>query len=247
VLSSLANAPLLEVDNIVAGLNTKAGDTVANSLAQVTATVGALNVGNTSIAQNLDLAGAANQVTTAVAGATSQLDGVLNNLGLSGLISLKMLDQSKSISTSGGYTQALAGLNVLHVAITPPANLSAIVNGLNNVAVPGAAAQTNPISGLFPQGTSPAALDAAMASLNSSLVPSALGALAQGATVDAVTLQSASNFGVNTTPANPAAPNAPAGTLATTGGRTQLLGFVGLLLLATVAGLRWLRRPAMTD
>ena len=193
--------------------------------------------------QNLDLAGAADQITTTVNNATTQLNAVLGNVGLSGLISLKVLDQQKNITSSGGYIHAVAGLTALHVAITPPANLATIVNTLNGVpVVGGAVGETNPISGLFPQGTSAGPVNTAMASLNSAVGGNVLGALAQGATVDAVSLSSTSDFAVS--PTNPAAPTAVPAKLATTGGPTQVLGLVGLLLLATVAALRWLRRPA---
>jgi len=232
------------VDNVVAGLKTKAADTVANSVASVTATVGAVKVGNVSVVQNLDLAGAADQLTATVTAATAAVNAVLANVNLSGLVSLKVLDQTKNITSSGGYVHALAGLTALHAAVTPPANLAAIVGGLNNVPVVGAAAEANPISGLFPQGSSADPVSAAMSSLNAALVPNGLGALAQGATVDAVQLSSTSDFAVGATPANPAAPTAVPAKLAATGGPTQVLGLLGLLLLAIVVALRWLRRPA---
>ena len=244
VLSSLTGAPLLEVDNVVAGLKTKAADTIANSVASVTATVGAVKVGNVSVVQNLDLAGAADQLTATVTAATAAVNAVLANVNLSGLVSLKVLDQTKNITSSGGYVHAVAGLTALHAAVTPPANLAAIVGGLNNVPVVGAAAEANPISGLFPQGSSADPVSAAMSSLNAALVPNGLGALAQGATVDAVQLSSTSDFAVGATPANPAAPTAVPAKLAATGGPTQVLGLLGLLLLAIVVALRWLRRPA---
>jgi len=74
-------------------------------------------------------------------------------------------------------------------------------------------------------------------------------ALAQGATVDVLSVGASSAFTAapGSTPSNPSAATPANGTLAVTGGPTQLLGFIGLLLLATVAGIRWPRRPATTN
>ena len=72
-------------------------------------------------------------------------------------------------------------------------------------------------------------------------------ALTDGATVDVLSVGASSAFVPSGTPANPPAATPQNGTLAVTGGPTQVLGFIGLLLLATVAGLRWLRRPATTN
>ena len=236
LLGALTNAPLLEVDNVQAGLVTKAADTVANSVATVTASLGRVWVGNIVVTDGVDLGSTAAQVSSLVNGVASQVNGVLTTLdpGLAGLVSVKVLDQNKSITSSGGYTHALASLTALHVAVTPPAALTSIVRGLN--------ASETPISGLFPQGSTPDPVSQLMSTLNSTLGVSALGG---GATVDAVSLSSTSDF---TVPASPGTvtPNAPSGTLAVTGSGTQLLGLAGLLLLALGVTARWLRRRAMT-
>jgi hypothetical protein len=91
-------------------------------------------------------------------------------------------------------------------------------------------------------------LSDSMATLNQVLQTTGAGALAQGASVDVLQVGASSAFiPSGTTPANPSAATPANGTLAVTGGPTQVLGFIGLLLLATVAGLRWLRRPATTN
>jgi hypothetical protein len=235
LVGSLANAPLLQIDNIQAGLVTKAADTVANSVATVTASLGAVKVGNVLVTSGVDLGSAASQLTSLVNGVTSQVNGVLTLVdpALTNLVSVKVLDQTKSVTSSGGYTHALASLTALHVAVTPPAALSTIVSALN--------ASDSPISGVFPTGSTPAPVNQAMSTLNSTLGVSALGG---GATVDAVTLSSTSDFTV----AAPAAvtPAAPTGTLAVTGSGTQLLGLAGLFLLALGVTARWLRRRATT-
>src|SRR5205814_9184923 len=129
---------------------------------------------------------------------------------------------------------ALANLTGVHVAIAPLSSLSSATTSQ---------AATNTMDQLF--GSTPVPpLSAAMQTLNGVLQTSSLG---DGATVDVLSVGSTSAFVPASTPSNPSAPTPPAGTLATTGGPTQILGFVGLLLLATVAGLRWLRRPASSN
>ncbi|MCU1448830.1 MAG: hypothetical protein JWP02_1000, partial [Acidimicrobiales bacterium] len=129
---------------------------------------------------------------------------------------------------------ALASLTALHVAIAP----------LSSVAPGTAQAPTDTVGSLLP-GNVPV-LSPAMQALSGVVLPA--GALTQGATVDAVQVGASSAFAIpGATPVNPAAPTPANGTLAVTGGQTQALGLMGLLLLAMVAGLRWLRRPATTN
>ena len=190
-----------------------------------------LQVGSATI-PGVDLA-------TVVSGANSAINSVLTAAGLGNLITVKALDQSKSLGTQGGYVSALANLTGVHVAIAP---LSSLAGGATSQAA------TDTMSQILGSGNVPA-LSSAMSTLNGLLQTTSTGALADGATVDVLGVGAASEFvpASSTAPANPAAPSAPAGTLATTGGPTQLLGLVGLLLLATVAGLRWLRRPATSN
>ncbi|MCU1450508.1 MAG: hypothetical protein JWP02_2678, partial [Acidimicrobiales bacterium] len=96
-VNGIKNAPLLEVDNVVAGLSTKAADTVANSKSTVEASLGAVKVGNVSL-PGLDLAATAAQVTAAVNTVQSTVNGVLNTVGLGNLITVKVLDQAKSVA-----------------------------------------------------------------------------------------------------------------------------------------------------
>jgi len=232
-LAGITNAPLLQVNNLVVGITTKAADTVANSTADITASLGSVQVGNLTV-PGVDLA-------TIVGNAQSTINTVLTQVGLGNLITVKALDQSKSIGTSNGYVNALANLTGVHVAIAP---LSSLAGGST------AQASTDTLGQLFTLagGATPPQLSSAMATLNTLLATTGAGALAQGATVDVLQVGAASAFVPGgSTPSNPAAATPQTGTLAVTGGPTQVLGFVGLLLLATVAGLRWLRRPATTN
>jgi len=227
-LGDLASAPLLQVNDLVVGISTKAADTVGNSAADIKASLGSINVGNLSV-PGVDLASVLSNAQTTV-------NTVLSNVGLGNLVTVKALDQTRSVATSNGYVNALANLTGVHVAIAP---LSSLAGGTT------AAAGTDTMGQIL--GTVPA-LSPAMATLNTLLPTSVVGALTQGATVDVLSVGASSAFiPAGTTTANPAAPTPQNGTLAVTGGPTQVLGFIGLLLLATVAGLRWLRRPATTN
>ena len=233
-LSGITNAPLLEVKNLVVGITTKAADTVANSVATVTASLGSVQIGSLTV-PGVDLA-------SVLANANTTINQVLTQAGLGNLITVKALDQSKSIGTQNGYVNSLANLTGVDVAIAPLSSLA-----------PGTPPATTPTVGsLFTLAGAgaPPALSSAMQTLNGVLATTGAGALAQGATVDVLQVGSASTFTpspASATPTNPSAATPQNASLATTGGPTQVLGFVGLLLLATVAGLRWLRRPATTD
>jgi hypothetical protein len=230
-LTGITNSPLVQVDQLVVGITTKAADTVANSSSDIQASLADIKVGGV-VFQGADVAALVGQANT-------QITSVLNAVGLGSLIQVKALDQSKSVGTQTGYTNALANLTGVHVAIAPLPT------------PPTAPAVNSPTLGslyTLAGGGTPPVLSQAMATLSGLPGMPAVGALASGATVDVLAVGAASTFvPTSGSTANPAAPSAPTGTLATTGGPTQLLGFIGLLLLATVAGLRWLRRPVTTD
>ena len=228
-LSGLSNAPLLQVDNLVVGITTKAADTVANSAAAIQASLQDIKVGNVTV-PGVDVA-------TLVTNTQNTINGVLNTVGLGNLITVKALDQTKSVNSASGYVNALANLTGVHVAIAP---LGSLTGGT-------AQAATDTMGQLLGSGNVPA-LSSAMATLNSLLPTTAVGALTQGATVDVLQVGASSAFApAGTSTVNPAAPTPANGTLAVTGGPTQAVGLIGLLLLAMVAGLRWLRRPAASN
>lgn len=229
-LNGIANAPLLQVNDLVIGITTKAVDTVANSTADIKASLGSIQVGNLTV-PGVDVA-------AILTNANTTINSVLTQVGLGNLISVKALDQSRSVGTQSGYVQALANLTGVHVAIAPLSSLAGAAT---------AQASTDNMGQLFTLagGGAPPALSSAMATLSGVLGTNALGT---GATVDVLQVGAASTFApAGSTPSNPPAATPQTGTLATTGGPTQILGLVGLLLLATVAGLRWLRRPAPTN
>jgi len=239
-VNAIGSAPLLSVSDLTAGLATKAADTVANSTATIEAGIGQVKIGNLPPIAGVNLSATAAQVTALVNDAQAKVNNVLAQVGLGNLVSIKVLDQAKSIASNQGYVNALANLTGLHVALAP---LSSLAGARTTQAV------TDTMTTILGANNVPA-LSSAMASLNALLPTSTVGALTQGASVDVLSVGSTSVFAVpasSTPSANPSAPTPSSGTLAVTGGSTQLLGLVGLLLLAGVVGLRWLRRPATTN
>lgn len=244
-LAALDSAPLLDVQGIQIGLTAKAADTLANSVAAVTGKIGSVKVGSLTL-PGVDLASAAASVSGLVSAVTSKVQAVLGTISpdLANLVSVKVLAQNTSLTSTNGVTRALAGLTALSATITPPANLASLVSSLANTP-----ASASPVGAILGTAAAPLASSGAAGLLNSALgvTSSALGALAGGATVTVASLQATSDF----TPAlvaspQPAAPAAvpPKAALPRTGGDSGPLAVVAVLLLVTAAGLiRWLRRP----
>ena len=243
-LNVLDSAPLLQVKGLDVGLATTAKDTVANSLASITAQVGQVVVGTKALG-GVDLGAAASQVTGLVDTVTGTLSSVLGTIdpGLANLVSVKLFEQTKNVAQDGNYSKATAALAALTATITPPAQLGAIVSkvqGLTGVA--------DLVSSLgLP------ALPALPGVAGVSQLESVLGnvqALAQGATLRVASLSSTSEFtpaAVTATPSTPGAPSAtPTGELPRTGGDGATYAVFGVLFLAAALVLvRWLRRPVI--
>jgi hypothetical protein len=243
-LGTLDSAPLLQVKGLDVGLATTAKDTVANSLATITAQVGDVVVGAKSLG-GADLGAAASQVTGLVNTVTGTLSSVLGTIdpGLANLVSVKMFDQTKNVAQDGDYSKATAALSALTATITPPAQLGAIVSkvqGLTGVA--------DLVSSLgLP------ALPALPGVGGVSQLETVLGnvqALAQGATLRVASLSSTSEFtpaAVASTPSTPGAPVATStGELPRTGGDGATYAVFGVLFMAAALALvRWLRRPVI--
>src|SRR5205823_1205537 len=84
------------------------------------------------------------------------------------LVTVSVLDQTKSVSQSGGYTNAVAGITALTAKITPPANVAGLFR---------AQATTPSVGDLITQaGGAVPALAGAMSTLNATLSVPALAA-----------------------------------------------------------------------
>ena len=234
-LGGLLNSPLLSVKNLVVGLNTKAADTVANSLAGVTAKIGSIKVGALDIG-GLDLGAAATQVSTLVNSVNSQLSQVLSVVdpSLGNLLKLGIFTQDKQVNEAGGYTHALASLSALSLKLVPPAALTGLVRGLLQptglLGTVGASSVSSLLTGPGAASSVPV-LGSLMQSANG-LLPGAggLGVLANGVSADLFKVASTSDFAL----VGAAAAPAPVSELPMTGGN-HMFFLVGLLLLASGA------------
>lgn len=244
VLGLLDNLTLLKLDGATIGATTKATDSLSSSIADVTGKLGAVTVLGIQL-PGVDLL----SVGELLNGVTSTLGGVLGIIdpSLKDLIHVGVLEKATSLTTANGYNQALAGIDVLNVKITPPAILTNLVGsltgnlGLSSVGKLQAAGVENPLGALPLLGGG--ALDLG----NLLNLPATLGALTQGLSLKIGSVQSASQFKVAAAPA-PAAVAAPVpvDTLPRTGGDMGTLGLVagGMAMLA-LGVRRWARRPEM--
>ena len=239
-LNLLGNLPLLKLDGATVGATTKAGGSLADSAADVTAALGGLNVLGLQL-PGLDLLAVGNLLNTV----TTQLGNVLGIIdpSLRDLVKVGVLEKSTSVTESGGYINALAGIDVLSLKITPPALLSNLVGTLTgNTALSSlgrlsAAGVANPAASLPVLGGNLLGLG------NLLNIPAALGVLSKGLSLKVGSIQSASQFRLASAP-SPAAVAAPVGdTLPRTGGDTRTLGMLAAGMAVLALGVRrWARR-----
>lgn len=220
-LNALDGLTLLKAEGVDITVATKAMDTVGKSSAEITAKVGDISVGNVTI-PGVDLASAATQINGLVSTVNSTLSQVLGTVSpdLANLVSVSVLDQTKSVTESGGYIRSRAGITGLTATITPPANLSAVIS-----TVKGATGAGEVLSSL---GRTVPAMSSTMSQLEGTL-GGALQALTSGAQVKVADIQAASDFA--------SAGFAPADELPRTGGTTTLVA-VAAVLAALGLGIR---------
>ena len=224
-VAALEAAPLLKLDGVEVGVSTKATDSVDTSVAEIVGKVGDVQIGGIKLA-GVDLAATASQLNSLVSTVNSQVGNVLKTVSpdLAGIVNVSVLDQAKSVTSSGGYTRSRAGITAVTATVTPPANLAAIV-----AAVTGAATTVGTTL-----GSALPALSPAMTQLQSTL-GLASSVLAAPASVRVAEVLSASDFAAAAagTPAG-----APGGELPRTGGTPVLPIVAGLLVVLAVGARR---------
>ena len=126
-LVELGDTSLLSVKDVRVGIETLATESVASSVADVTASIGQVRVGELPVpgVSGLDLAvpaTALNQATAAIQGAVS---GVLSSLnaGLADLVKVELLDIDKVVGEAGDYVTAASTVTALRATVTPPTDL----------------------------------------------------------------------------------------------------------------------------
>ena len=242
-LGALDGLALLELDGATVAATTSAADTLANSAATVDATLGGLSVLGLKL-PGVDLLSVGNLLN----GITGQLTSVLGAIdpSLANLVKVAVLDKATSVTTANGYNNALAGIDVLSLAVVPPALLSSLVStltgtvGLSPIGKLSAAGVANPLASL------PVLGGGALALGNLLNLPATVGALTQGLSLKVGSVKSSSQFKLASAP-GPAAVAAPVGdTLPRTGGDTRTLGMLAAGMAVLALGVRrWARRPEM--
>jgi hypothetical protein len=226
-LSALDNASLLSVSGIELGTVTKAGDTVANSVSNIVAKIGAIKIGNLSL-PGLDLGATLSQVNSVLDTVNNTLGSVLGAISpdLANLVKVNVFakDPASGVTKEGGYVKSLAGVSALTAKIVPPLNLGGILGGLTASNGIGALLTGSNLGGSLP------VLDTLMGTVNG-VLGGVTSILSEGATIKLASVTSGASF---TTPV--AATN---GTLPRTGGtaQTALLGMA--LVIAAIAGRRF--------
>lgn len=220
-LSVLDNVTLLTVDGVEVGVNTKAVKDLEGSVAGITAKIGNVNVAGLNL-PGVDLGAAATQVSGLVNGVTGKLQSVLGTISpdLANVVSVSVLDQTKSVKNEGGYNRTRAGITALTATIKAPANLDAIVGTIKGATGVGDVVSQAGL-GLPALTDTVPALEAALGG--------AVQALTQGATVKVAEVMAASDFAAASQGTVVAAPG---GELPRTGG--EQTGLMALLASAMV-------------
>ena len=242
-LGALDGLAVLELDGATVAATTTAADTLANSAANVTASLGGLSVLGLKL-PGVDLLSVGNLLNSV----TGQLTSVLGSIdpSLANLVKVAVLDKATSVTASNGYNNALAGINVLSLDVVVPELLSNLVStltgntGLSAIGKLSAAGVANPLASLPVLGGDALALG------NLLNLPAAVGALTQGLSLKVGSVKSSSQFKLASAP-GPAAVAAPVGdTLPRTGGDTRTLGMLAAGMAVLALGVRrWARRPEM--
>jgi len=239
-LTTLDQTSLLKLEGVDVSVTTKAADTLDNSSAEVTGKIGAVTVGNLSLPA-IDLLETADVVNGKIDEVNETVNGVLSlvtdgAVDLSGLVDVEVLQRSRSVETVDGYNVAKAGLTGLTATITPPAELDALIDAIQQHTVDGES-----VSALLDgYGVDVPELSLAMTELEATL-GAGIEALQDGATVNVVQVLGESHF-------RPQVGTPGTGTndpLAETGANSGRVAAVGFLLVAFGLGLsRWFRMPA---
>ncbi len=228
VLPALDGLNLLSAQDITAGMQATATDSLDNSVADVVASIGTLNVaGMDTPLTGLDL-------TQNLAGVSGTINGILNG-ALGGLLNLDVdvLQIDKLVAPDGDYTTAFSSLSALAVNVLPVS--------------PVAQAQAAPLPSavdIVPTGLP--GTGGAMADLLSlDALSGVTSLLTEGLGINAGTMQASGSFNAVAglapsivTPPPAGSVNRVDGKLPRTGTNTALPALIGVVLVGAALGLR---------
>ncbi len=237
-LDLLAEVSLLSLEGLDVSVITTATDQVSTSAAEITGTLGGLNVGGLSIGA-LDLTTTTEQIGAVVTQAQGALGSVLGTIdpSLTDLVTVSALEEDTSVTqAANGAVTALAEFTGLRVEVLPDVTeLLALIEGLASVESIGD--QLTELGAPVPVGAPGVAeLNGLLEGVPTSglLTDTGVLALTEGLTVEVASLSQASTF---TPAAAPAAPEAPPA-LPMTGSQDTLLLLAGLGAVVLAVGAR---------
>jgi len=249
VLGLLGGTALLQVDGLDVEVLTSATDTVEGSVAEVTASLGAISVGELPVLGSLDLTAPTEQVQGVLGQVQGAIGGVLGQIApsLADLVTVSTMQEQTSVVEEAGKVLATAELTGLVVEVEPVlAEIQALLDSLAGVESLG-----DTLTGLGVTDLPVGALE--VDAVNELLAPVTdglplLAALDQPLTLQVASLRQQSAFAA-ATPAAPVAPGTPgqtpAPTLPRTGSSdTLVLGLAMAAAVAALGGRHLLRRNA---
>jgi hypothetical protein len=136
-LAQLGDTALLSVKDVKVALVATATDAVGTSVADVTASIGSVKVGNLAVpgVSGLDLAAPVatlNQATAAIQGAIGKVLSTVN-AQLANLVKVDVLKIDKVVGAAGAYTHAASTVTALKATLTPPTGFGAALIDLSAV------------------------------------------------------------------------------------------------------------------
>ena len=248
-LDLLSGQALLSLEGLDVTVLTKATDDVATSVADVTGTLGSLQVGELPVLGTLDLTAPTADLNGLLAQAEGLVGGILGEISpaLADLVSIRTMQETTSVEEVAGSVVSSAAFSGLEVEVLPVlGELTGLLEGLGGTDSLGAVLEGLDLP--LPTSGAPEVLE-----LNALLAPITgglplLGALEEGLGLQVATLSQQSTFTpvaaqAPATPAAPAAPTAPAPVLPRTGSDDGLLlALAGAAVLAALGGRHLVRR-----
>jgi hypothetical protein len=252
LLDLLGGVSLLSVDGLDVSVLTKATDDLETSVAEITADLGTLQVGELSL-PGLDLTGTVEQVTGVLGQVEAAIGQVLGEIApsLSDLVSVRTLQEQTSVEEGDGRITSTAELTGLVVEVQPIlGELQALLAGLGGTGSLGAVLEQAGLPIPASGATEVLQLNGLLAGVTDGLpLLGGLAALDQALTLQVASVRQQSVFGASAMPLAPSGPGtpgqSPAPTLPRTGSSdTIVLALAAAAVLAALGGRQLLRRSA---
>lgn len=251
VIATLDGLALLKVNAVEVSVTAKAADTVGNSVAEVVAKVGGIEVGGVEV-DGVNILDEVAKIDAVLDDVDDLVSGALGDVDprLGSLIDVDVFERATGhgVSSADGYTKAVDGITALRVTITPPAELADIVT-----TVTGTAGSLGDL--LLSVGSTLPTLDGPMTTLTTQTNTGSAGALGDGGTITLASIDNNADFApqIAPVPGGGTVPGVGTGTgtesprnsLAATGADSTIpLTALAMLLIALGLGLReWERMP----